>query len=110
MGGCLISEYRVGTEVQNFRYVERDRLQSGISQGVLIIEADKNSGTMHTADFAAKQYKRLACYYHKLLEISSGNQYLEETGKASVLKSEEDLYAFIREIKDEASYEQMSLF
>lgn len=62
-----------GTEVQNFRYVECDCLQSGISQGVLIIEADKNSGTMHTADYATKQYKRLVCYYHKRLEISSGN-------------------------------------
>lgn len=70
-GGCLLSEYPVGTEIQKYRYVERDRLQSGVSQSVLIIEAEKNSGTMHTADFALRQYRRMVCYSHKLLEASS---------------------------------------
>ncbi len=37
-GGCLISEYPIGTKVEKYRYVERDRLQSGISQAVLIVE------------------------------------------------------------------------
>lgn len=31
-GGCLLSEYPVGTEIKKYNYVERDRLQSGISQ------------------------------------------------------------------------------
>lgn len=34
-GGCLLSEYAVGTPLKKYNYVERDRLQSGISQGVL---------------------------------------------------------------------------
>ena len=36
-GGCLISEYAAGTEPEKYRYVQRDRLQSGLSEAVLIV-------------------------------------------------------------------------
>ena len=84
--GCLISEYPVGTPVKKYQYVRRDRLQSGLSDGVLIVEAEEQSGTMHTVEFAQNQYKRLACYYHKLVELSSGNRKLEEAGQISVIE------------------------
>ena len=38
-GGCLISEYPEGTRPEKYRFVQRDRLQSGMSQGVLVVEA-----------------------------------------------------------------------
>ncbi len=109
-GGCILSEYPIGTSLNKYQYVERDRLQSGISQGVLVIEAERTSGTMHTADFAVRQYKRLACYYHKLVEMSSGNQYLEESGRAVNIKNEDDALAFARELPQTGGYQQMSLF
>lgn len=110
-GGCLISEYPPGTKVQKYSYVERDRLQSGISKEVVIVEAELKSGTMHTAEFAMKQHKRLACYYYKLLELHSGNQYLESTGKARVLKGLEDLDILIANVlsENEYEYEQLTL-
>lgn len=108
-GGCLLSEYAVGTPLKKYNYVERDRLQSGISQGVIVIEADKNSGTMHTVDFAIGQYKRLASYYYKLLENSTGNKYLEESAKAKIIKQFSHLEEFVKEIKEEKTYEQMTL-
>lgn len=106
-GGCILSEYPIGTQIEKYRYVERDRLQSAISQGVLIIEAEKKSGTMHTADFAIKQQKRIACYYYLMLEAASGNQYLEEIQRAQVLKTKKDLLQFIENIKNEEEYEQL---
>jgi DNA processing protein len=109
-GGCIISEYAPDTKPAKYNYVQRDRLQSGVSQGVIVIEAEKSSGTMHTAQFAINQYKRLACYYHALLKFSSGNQYLAEVGKASVLAGNDDLKNFVAEVAKEAKYEQMSLF
>lgn len=109
-GGCILSEYPVGTNLTRYQYVERDRLQSGVSQGVVIIEAEINSGTMHTAEFAARQYKRLACYYHKLLEMSSGNQYLEDSGRAVNIRSVEEALTFAKELPREEGYQQLSLF
>ncbi|MCD8323518.1 MAG: DNA-protecting protein DprA [Clostridiales bacterium] len=108
-GGCLLSEYPEGTGIKRFRYVERDRLQSGISQGVFVVEAEQSSGTMHTASFAIQQYKRLACYHHKLLELSSGNKQLEEKGQAKVIKNTDDFKRFLQDISEEISYEQMAL-
>ena len=107
-GGCIISEYPVGTPIQRYRYVERDRLQSGISQGVLIVEAEQNSGTMHTADFAKRQYKRLACYYEALFRSASGNKYLADSKKAEVLKNEEDLNKYLKSIAEQEEYKQLS--
>lgn len=107
-GGCLLSEYPVGTIAERYRYVERDRLQSGVSQGVLMIEAEEKSGTMHTINFALKQRKRLACYYHGLLKGASGNRYLESLGKAQILKTEEELSLFIDSLLSEEEYEQLS--
>lgn len=108
-GGCLISQYLVGTTVRAYQYVERDKLQSGISQGVVIIESQEKSGTMHTADFAIRQYKRLACYYSKLVNCASGNKRLEDMGKAKVLMSEDDLQRFLIDIVNDEEYEQLTL-
>lgn len=108
--GCLISEYPVGTSVKKYQYVRRDRLQSGLSDGVLIVEAEEQSGTMHTAEFAKNQYKRIACYYHKLVEKSSGNRKLEETGQVSVIEDRKRLEEFVETVMKEPNYEQMTLF
>lgn len=109
-GGCLLSEYPAGSGVKKYQYVERDRLQSAISQGVVVIEAELESGTMHTVDFAMKQYKRLACYTHELLKYSSANQYLEKNGKAQILRDREDIIKFVNEVPEEENYQQITLF
>lgn len=111
-GGCLISEYPIGTKIEKYRYVERDRLQSGISQAVLIVEAMERSGTMHTADFAWKQNKKLVCYYYKMLEFASGNQYLETSRRAQILKSMDDALNFLDSVYNDPApelYEQLTL-
>lgn len=108
--GCLISEYPVGTPVKKYQYVRRDRLQSGLSDGVLIVEAEEQSGTMHTVEFAQNQYKRFACYYHKLVELSSGNRKLEEAGQISVIEDKKRLEEFVEAVMKEQTYEQLTLF
>lgn len=108
-GGCIITEYPEGSSLQKYNYVKRDRIQSGISNGVIIIEAQENSGTMHTAEFSIKQKRRLACYTAKLLELSSGNKYLEETKKAHVLNTLKDTSDFLDYIINESMFDQMTL-
>ncbi len=109
-GGCIISEYPLKTEVKKYQYVERDRLQSGLSQGVLVVEALENSGTMHTADFASKQYKRLAAYSSVLLQHATGNAFLEAKNNSQIIRNKEDIIKFYTTILQEPKYEQMTLF
>ncbi|MDU5494070.1 MAG: DNA-processing protein DprA [Clostridium perfringens] len=59
--GTLISEYPVGTKIEKFRFVHRNRIVSGLSKGVLMIEAKEKSGTRHTVDFAINQNKTIFC-------------------------------------------------
>jgi DNA processing protein len=54
-GGALISEYEPGAELYPKNFIGRNRIVSGISDGLLVVEASAKSGTMHTANFALEQ-------------------------------------------------------
>jgi len=108
-GGCLISAYPVWTPVRRYQYVERDCLQSGISDGVLVIEAECDSGTMHTVRYAIKQGKRLACIDSRMVNYSSGNRWLEDQNGVHVIQNRIDLNRFVDEIGSQVIYRQVSL-
>jgi DNA processing protein len=60
-GGALISEQPFGAPALPSRLVARDRLQSALSVAVVIAQSAVDSGTMHTARFAAAQGRALLC-------------------------------------------------
>ncbi len=55
LGGCIISEYPLGTKPNKMHFPARNRIISGMSNGVLVIEAKEKSGTLITVDFALEQ-------------------------------------------------------
>ena len=59
--GALISEYPPGTEPLPFRFPERNRIISGLSQGVVLVEAAVRSGALITAEFAMDEGRDLFC-------------------------------------------------
>lgn len=56
-GGLIISEYPSGTHLTKQRLALRNRIVVGISQGVLVTESPKSSGTKITVGWAAEQGK-----------------------------------------------------
>lgn len=82
-GGCLISEYAPNVPPKKYTYVQRDKLQSAVSQGVLVVETKIDGGTMHTAEAAIKQRRKIAAYAAEL-ERKSGNKYLLDSGNLPI--------------------------
>lgn len=99
--GCLLSEYPPETQIINKYFVERDRLQSGLSAGVVVIETNITGGTMHTVAFAQKQGREIACLDHSSQgqnDKSRGNTQLILQG-AFPIGSQDQLDAFIMRIR-----------
>lgn len=54
-GGAIISEYPCGTNPDKMNFPARNRIISGISKGIIVVEAKDKSGTLITVDFALEQ-------------------------------------------------------
>jgi DNA processing protein len=60
-GGALVSELPVGAPSSPSRFVQRDRIQSGLCLAVIAVQTDLKGGTMHTVRFAEDQGRLLLC-------------------------------------------------
>lgn len=58
-GGCIISEYEPNVEKDMSNFPKRNRIISGISNGVLVVEAGHRSGSTITAKFAKEEEKNV---------------------------------------------------
>ncbi len=101
-GGCLVSELPIGVKPARWTFAYRDRIQSGLSDGVLVIETDVKGGTMHTVDFSQKQRRSLACIDHPPQlrdEVQAqGNQRLINQGVAVPIADQPSLSRFLASI------------
>lgn len=106
-GGCLVSEYPLGVTPMRTAFAERDRIQSGLSDAVFVVETAVKGGTMHTVRFSRKQKRALACIDHpekwKHEDKTKGNQMMISDGWARGIPDGPALVKFLEEIEQTKS-------
>ncbi len=96
--GGIITEYPLGTPPIPWQFPSRNRLISGLSDKILIMEARKRSGTLVTASYALEQGKDIYCLPGKITDsLSDGCNKLIADG-AGILLNPEYLLSDLDEI------------
>lgn len=91
-GGMFISEYPPGITPRKHHFIARNRLVSGMSDAVLVVEAGAKSGTMHTAGFALDQGKSVMAVPGNITStVSEGCNNLIKRGALAVTSAQDVL-------------------
>ena len=103
LGGALVSEYPPGVKPERWAFVARDRLQSALSDIVVVIETGVKGGTQHTIKAALDQKKLLTCVSpvepYLAHDKTQGTLELIKNGKAHPLNDLCDLINCIDQVK-----------
>ncbi len=91
--GALFSEYAPGTQPDPWRFPARNRLISGTSQAIVVVEAPLKSGALLTARDAAEQGRSVLAVPGNIDRISSaGTNLLIRDGAVPALSVDDILY------------------
>lgn len=104
--GCIISEYGLDEAPLPAYFPQRNRIISGLSDGVLVVQAQKKSGSLITADCALEQGKQVYAIPGRLYDPGSeGTNNLIKMGAYAVTMPED----IIRDLKCEKNIVQDDL-
>lgn len=96
--GGILSEYPPGTPALPQNFPQRNRIVSGLSDAVVVVEAREKSGTLITVDMALEQGKEVYAVPGRVTDgLSAGCNRLIKLGAGIVLDTE-DLLEELREI------------
>jgi len=93
-GGAVISEYDAETTPSRWMFPQRNRLVSGLSLAVLVVEGGEKSGSLITAKLALKQGKKLLTIPGPITSsMSRGSNWLIQNGATAVTQPQDILDA-----------------
>ena len=92
--GGICSEYPPGTEPKNSLFPPRNRIISGLSDVVLVIEAKNRSGTLITVDMALEQGREVYALPGRVTDaLSEGCNRLIQQGAAVAFSAEDMIHS-----------------
>jgi DNA processing protein len=98
--GAIVSEYEPGSKMERWNFVARNRIISGLSQGVLISEGPLTSGALLTAKFALEQNRDVYALPGQInIPNAEGPNHLIKNGAKLVTTAEDILTDFGMDLK-----------
>ncbi len=95
--GLVISEMLPFSKATRYSYPMRNRIISGMSNGLLVVEAGSKSGTMITANAAVDQNRMVFAVPGRLTDMmSTGTNNLLQMGMAQPVYGPEDIFEYYR--------------
>jgi DNA processing protein len=92
--GLIVSEYAPGVEPAPWRFPARNRIISGLSRAVVVVEARERSGALITVDFALEQGREVLVVPGEITSaLSAGVNALLRHGAAPALSADDVLEA-----------------
>ena len=90
-GGLIVSEYAPDAPPTLYTFPARNRIIAGLSKGVLITEATKKSGSMHTKEYALENNRDLFVVPGRITDIYSAgcNEIIKNCQSVMVLSPNE---------------------
>lgn len=90
--GCVLSEYPPGTQPLSCFFPQRNRIIAGLSDGILVTEAQKKSGTLITVSFGLEYGKNIYAVPGRVDDVfSEGCNYLIKEGAKLTLSASDIL-------------------
>ncbi|MCL2254893.1 MAG: DNA-protecting protein DprA, partial [Lachnospiraceae bacterium] len=98
--GGIISEYIPGTEPRASLFPPRNRIISGLSDTVIVVEAKEKSGTMITVDMALEQGREVYAIPGRVIDgLSCGCNRLIKQGAGLIISIDEFIDDILKESK-----------
>lgn len=99
-GGAIISEYEPAMPALAYQFLERNRIVSGLSDAVVVVEAAARSGTLSTAAHALNQGREVFAVPGNITSpLSTGCNNLIKQGATPVTSSDDILEIIAPQIK-----------
>lgn len=113
-GGCIISEYPPGEQPRPYYFPARNRIIAGLSVGILIVEAARESGTMITARLALDYNRDVFAVPGSIFsKLCAGTNELIQQGAYMTLSAQDILNFYgidLKQYKPNLTQEQKNIY
>jgi DNA processing protein len=100
--GLLLSQFKPDFKATNWSFLQRNEIVVALGDILIVTQADINSGSMYSVEFAKKIGKKIYVLPHRLNE-SDGTNKLAANGEATIITDiNEFVSLFGKELKDDS--------